>query len=265
MGFWPCDNPTCLACSWGHFGRTTTSKSYTYLIGHRTTCHSKCVIYVIICKHCGLIYVGQTRRAARTRIFQHVSNIKRRVDHPVTQHFTRENHNLSDFSYQVIYSIKNQENFDLSTRDFVQNETVLSGLLDTAAGGIRTHRIFFSQDLSNSTVIDGFTFTDAHAEGGGIQNSGGGIFNVNSNPLIQNCIFKNNKAQGDGAGIAVLGSSRPKLQNCTFINNESVGDDGAAVYSEGTPEFIDCNFNIIQYTISIMTILINTFKLICSL
>ncbi len=103
-GFQHCNNSGCLACKYGRFGKSTNS-SPPYLISHNIVCDTTHVVYVIYCKLCGLIYVGQTKLSLRKRILTHMANIRNGSDHPVAHHFTGSAHSLEDFYFQGIYKI----------------------------------------------------------------------------------------------------------------------------------------------------------------
>ena len=50
-------------------------------------CFSKNIIYVIECKACGDKYVGETGRCLKDRMLNHISDINRNKDGPVSRHF----------------------------------------------------------------------------------------------------------------------------------------------------------------------------------
>ncbi|MEE6521975.1 hypothetical protein FKM82_020351 [Ascaphus truei] len=59
----------------------------TFKIKQYMNCHTEYVIYLLECP-CGLQYVGKTKRAIKTRILEHLSNIRRGVlTHSVSKHF----------------------------------------------------------------------------------------------------------------------------------------------------------------------------------
>ncbi len=72
---------------------------------------------------------------------------------------------------------------------------------------------------------------------------GGGVLNARgSNPKIDNCIFNNNIVQhynyGHGGGLFNLNTS-PVVRNCVFIGNKAI--DGGGIYNyAGEPVFINC-------------------------
>lgn len=125
--------------------------------------------------------------------------------------------------------------FDLATRDFVAHETVLSGDIGTPNDDSdNTYNVIYTEGVSTSTIVDGFTITKGHANGQdtgiGRMNRGGGWFNngsgngVVSNPTIKNCSFIENIAAQDGGGLFNYGQDgtvSPQLENCLFKHNSA--------------------------------------------
>ena len=90
-GMFPCSPPaSCRICI--HAVQTSTFRhpfnNVVYPIISRITCRTTCCVYLIRCKSCGAIYVGQTQRSLRTRIEQHLQNIQdqHRIT-PLYRHF----------------------------------------------------------------------------------------------------------------------------------------------------------------------------------
>ena len=134
-------------------------------------------------------------------------------------------------------------NYVLSLRNFVTNETILSGDLDqndganfANNGGNAYHVIYnHSNGLFNNTILDGFTVKGGNANGdpgnSSFLNLGGGMFNYGVAPTVSNCLFTDNTALVAGGGLsahirpAQLGLTLPldniKISKCTFSNNTS--------------------------------------------
>ena len=112
------------------------------------------------------------------------------------------------------------------------NISRLSGYIDQG-GGFTTHSyhvVNMRGPISASTVLDGFTISDAYGpgEGGGLLCYGYGMGNECS-PTLANLIFENNYGSC-GGGLANDGStggiSSPHLTNVTFRDNFAVDSGG---------------------------------------
>lgn len=93
--------------------------------------------------------------------------------------------------------------------------------------------------IGNSNVI--VNQNQQTGEGGAISIENG------SSPVIQNCIFRNNKADRRGGAIYAIdtGGCRPVIANCIFDNNRTeranVADFGGAMYFENVnPSISNC-------------------------
>ena len=133
----------------------------------------------------------------------------------------------------------------MANRNPAIHVTTLSGDIDPV-GNNDAYHVFYMRALPSTALLDGFTISGGRADGptnadqlgAGIYNySGGvdgGIFGgINSsNPVINNCIFKNNYAVG-GAGIFNDGRgggiASPTISNCTFMDN--TGGSGGGIYN----------------------------------
>ena len=70
------------------------------------TCKSANVIYGIICKECRkVVYVGETGNTIYERFQNHISNIRRKKDEPISRHFNGKNHNLGNMKILGLESI----------------------------------------------------------------------------------------------------------------------------------------------------------------
>ena len=72
------------------------------------TCTSTCVVYVIVCTKCDIMYVGETSRSLRDRKNDHFSDIKcKRTDkNEVAEHFCSTPHNVyEDFTIRAVHAV----------------------------------------------------------------------------------------------------------------------------------------------------------------
>ncbi len=92
-----------------------------------------------------------------------------------------------------------------------------------------------------NTILQGFTITGGNANGSSPNNDGGGMYNVNSSPTVNHCIFKNNLANVSGGGM-YNESSSPTVNQCTFEDNIATLEGGGMYNSASSPEINDCIF-----------------------
>ncbi|WP_410221555.1 choice-of-anchor Q domain-containing protein [Pedobacter sp.] len=134
-----------------------------------------------------------------------------------------------------------------ANRDYINNVTVLKG----SNGNRVMHNN--NNGLTNAALLDGFTIRDGDISYIGYSadwlDSGAGMRNDNVSPTVRNCIFTNNKAAGNGAGVFNTGGT-PLFVNCTFsanicsyqINSNDVGGGGMA-NRNSMPTLINCTFS----------------------
>ncbi len=106
-------------------------------------------------------------------------------------------------------------------------------------GYIPRRGISFSKGESPAAVLEGFTFTGGHHQGGG------GILCFSySSPTIVDCLVSGNYSTIYGGGI-YCDRSDPVFLNCTVTNNSSVENSrGSGIYcDESNPVLIDCTIS----------------------
>jgi hypothetical protein len=96
------------------------------------------------------------------------------------------------------------------------------------------------------TVLDGFTITGGTGtESPFFSALGGGMYNGNSSPTVNNCTFRRNTAilveGGYGGGMLNVGGN-PTVTNCAFIQNYSFSGGGMSNY-ESSPTVTNCTFS----------------------
>lgn len=89
-------------------------------------CASMNVLYVISCRKCHLLYVGQTRRTLRERLNNHRSNINLKAQTSVALHFNEPTHSITDLIITPILDISL-----LTEPDRIKIEYQYMGLLGT--------------------------------------------------------------------------------------------------------------------------------------
>ena len=98
--------------------------------------------------------------------------------------------------------------------------TVIQGQKDAATNGNAAVRCVW---ITNSAALVGFTLRDGATRGTGDQyslRSGGGIWASGTNALVSNCVLIENAAHYGG------GAYRGSLENCIIKNNLAEGDGG---------------------------------------
>jgi hypothetical protein len=119
--------------------------------------------------------------------------------------------------------------YDLNLRDFVANETILSGDIGIPGDSLdNSFHLNYTENIGVGLEVNGFTIENGFANGAGDRNSGGAWLNkstlsgLTSGPLIKNCKIRNNWASL-GAGICNIaqtsGLAPFEINNCLFENN----------------------------------------------
>lgn len=129
------------------------------------------------------------------------------------------------------------------------NITVLSGDLDNDNDtSDNAYHVFITDELNNTSTIDGFTIIKGNSNGTGSitysgstfnKNNGGGITNNNSSPNFSTLIVSNNNSGLTGGGM-YNESSNPVLSNTIFTNNTATF--GAGVYNSISSPTINNTF-----------------------
>jgi hypothetical protein len=162
-------------------------------------------------------------------------------------------------------------NNDINTRQFTDSlfvaagnslyipisvhKTILSGDIDMNGDTVNNayHVVIGADDLvngSDTATLDGFTITGAYASSTGTitvngmsinRNSGGGIYNRTSSPVLRNLIISDNATTASGArGIGIYNdsASNPDLTNVIISNNTM---SGSSSYGGGMCNKISSN------------------------
>lgn len=99
FGFFKCNRDSCSYCEYATFNNFYDCNNTRFRIVKRITCNTLGCIYLLFCKICGFIYVGETGETLRLRISNHLSKIRTKSDTPVSNHFNSLNHSISDFNF----------------------------------------------------------------------------------------------------------------------------------------------------------------------
>ncbi len=149
----------------------------------------------------------------------------------------------------------------ISDRNVALNTTTIDG--SRAFGEVPPFHVVTLIGVS-STRLDGFTITGGSADGVGENHCGGGVFcrDVDDSNVIANCTIARNNADGLdyfvgdtagglGGGMCIVNGS-PMLVDCVFLNNSAdgsgtdstsagVGGRGGGLYVQGgSPTLVNC-------------------------
>lgn len=168
-----------------------------------------------------------------------------------------------EFTFQIPSGLKlyggfagTETSIDLSARDFVTNETILSGDLGTAEDDSdNAYHVVYTNNVGNSVAVSGFTIEDGNANGSAVHGKGGGWYNLansaESSPSIMSTIFKDNSAASGGAFYnegGASGTSSPVFRSAVFASNNATSQGGglyngiASSSAICSPAFYNCTF-----------------------
>lgn len=129
--------------------------------------------------------------------------------------------------------------------------SILSG--DVGGKGVWedcSEHVVVLNNVSDQTLLDGFEITHGHSLS---PDGGGGIYikGIHSNPIIANCIIKDNHATR-GGGVCIengvlngTATNNPSFINCGFSQNKARA--GGAVYIHGPDLLDEYGFNITDF------------------
>ena len=114
-GMHKCGRKGCVVCPQVDVSDVTQSYVTDRFFGFhhltRPTCQSSHVVYVITCTTCGKQYVGETKRTFKTRIKEHLDNIKdQKLGSFLVKHFNKVGHGIDKMKIQVLDTLDGIEN-----------------------------------------------------------------------------------------------------------------------------------------------------------
>jgi Secretion system C-terminal sorting domain len=146
---------------------------------------------------------------------------------------------------------------DFSKRNPKNNPTTLSGDIGIAGeDSDNTFHVLYLDHVSDTARVDGFIISKGNGlEGVGFEGYGAGIYNDanagRSNPIIANCIIRDNIASEFGGGVVNAavngGTARPTFIQCSIIQNQASGGGGIGNLADTdgnvSPVLIGCNLS----------------------
>jgi hypothetical protein len=147
---------------------------------------------------------------------------------------------------------------DPNTRDIAVHETILSGnligsdadvnnpseLLDEPTRQENSFHVVNGSGTIETAVLDGLTITAGNANDSNFlstHSQGGGMYNMEGNPTLNNCTFRGNSARRSGSGMYNT-NSNPTLTNCTFQKNYARYRGGGMYNTNSNPTLTNCIF-----------------------
>lgn len=143
-----------------------------------------------------------------------------------------------------IYGGFNGNELTRKDRNWEEHQTILSG--NIGYPWMYYDNCYHVVTGANNAILDGFIIQDGRADGSNGFAYGGGMYNDMCPPKVENVIFKNNYANGGGAGITNMGaSSNVTLLGCTFLGNgnTAVGYGGAVANWWSSPRIVNSVFS----------------------
>jgi predicted outer membrane repeat protein len=125
-------------------------------------------------------------------------------------------------------------------RDPSVNITTLSGAYDLG-GNATAHawHVVTGENVGPDTILDGFTIIGGNAVFAGT-GQGGGIRLDNANPMLVDCIIRDNESSIGGGGVALNNCPGVTFIGCTITGNHSEGFGGGLLtITSGTVTLID--------------------------
>ena len=100
----------CAICKYITQDITFNHHNTTYTFNTEINCKTSNLIYGIKCHRCEMIlYVGETGTTIYERFQNHISSIKRKQDHPVSEHFNTPDHKLEHLTIICIEKIRKND------------------------------------------------------------------------------------------------------------------------------------------------------------
>lgn len=134
----------------------------------------------------------------------------------------------------------------IADRDFVANETILSGDLNSNDNGFANNEenvwhIVKAISLNETAILDGFTISGGNTTYDPSSIDGGGLYIYGGNPVFYNLKIAQNYSSGNGGGTYVYASD-PVFKNVLFENNYGNYGGAAYTYYYSNPDFYNTTF-----------------------
>ena len=101
-GTFPCGRPRCVTCAHNKPSQTLDTPGGQLRFEDEFTCTTSNLIYIISCRKCSKLYIGETGRRLGNRFFEHIRSVGANPDLPVGKHFLSPGHSVNDMLVSVI-------------------------------------------------------------------------------------------------------------------------------------------------------------------
>ena len=129
-----------------------------------------------------------------------------------------------------------------SQRDPAANVSILSGEIgDPNSTSDNSYHVVIGSGTDATAVLDGFTITAGNASGTSPASQGGGLYDNNGSPILNNLIFLSNSAPS-GGGLYITGGA-PSLTHLTFNSNQANSYGGGLLITNSNLTLSDLTFN----------------------
>ena len=133
-GTFPCGRSQCNTCTHTNPSPTINTPGGCITITSKYTCISQNLVYVIKCRTCNKIYIGETGRRLGDRFREHLRSTRQtNTDLPVGRHFASPSHACTDMLVSVICSgfLDAQDRRRFEARMIFKHKTLHPGGLNT--------------------------------------------------------------------------------------------------------------------------------------
>ena len=101
-GTFPCGRPRCVTCAHTNPSQTLDTPGDQLRFEDKFTCTTSNLIYVLSCRKCSKLSIGETGRRLGDRFREHIRSVGANTDLPVGKHFSSPGHSVGDMLVSVI-------------------------------------------------------------------------------------------------------------------------------------------------------------------
>jgi len=115
-------------------------------------------------------------------------------------------------------------------RDWSTHPTILSGEIGGAAATDNCYHVVRAEGSTPTAMFNGITITRGYANGGSIDDHGGGVRARGGGVTLANVTLIDNYATSAGGGVMANMGGTVKVYNSRFFNNQAPGGHGGGYY-----------------------------------